>query len=403
VGRARDRRRRTLLTAAVPRLVVLGAGPAQLGALRAARALGVTTIACDRAADALALRLGLADLHEAVSTFDIDGIERVARAHGADGLIAPGTDGPVRVAAEVAARLGLAHPLAPAVAVAATDKRAQRTAFAAHGVPQPALLDPDAPWTRPVVVKPSLAQGQRGLALVDEPGELAAAVERARQESRDGDALVEELVDGDEVTVNAFLADGFHPIAVTDRERASAFGVATAHLYPARQDPAPAIAAAAAACAALGIERGPVYVQVVLGPDGPRVMEVAARLGGGHDAELCLAATGVGLAALAVRAALGEPIAAADATPRFARGAIVRFLIGPPGELVDVEGLAEARAVPGVLDVQPYRRAGERLAALAVGADRAGFVLAEGRDRAAAEAAAARAAELVRFRTLAAA
>ena len=56
------------------RLVVLGAGPAQLGALRAARAAGVQTIACDRAADALSLRLGLVDVHEAVSTFDVDGV-----------------------------------------------------------------------------------------------------------------------------------------------------------------------------------------------------------------------------------------------------------------------------------------------------------------------------------------
>jgi biotin carboxylase len=385
------------------RLVVLGAGPAQLGALRAARALGITTIACDRATDTLALRLGLVDVHEPVSTFDIDGIERVARMHAAHGLIAPGTDGPVRVAAEVAARLDLPHPLSPAVAVAATDKLAQRAAFAAHGVPQPELLDPSAPWSRAVVVKPSLAQGQRGLTRVDRADELGPALARARAESRDGEALVEELIAGDEITVNAFLADGFHPIAVTDRERAFAFGVATAHLYPARADVTPAIEAARLACAALGIEHGPVYVQVVLAPDGPRLMEVAARLGGGHDAELCLAATGVDLAALAVHGALGDTISSAELARQFQRGAIVRFLIGPPGELVSVEGLDAARAVPGVLDVQPYRRAGELLSALAVGADRAGFVLAEGADRAAAEAAADRAVELVRFRTLQAA
>ena len=56
--------------------------------------------------------------------------------------------------------------------------------------------------------------------------------------------------------------------------------------------------------------------------------------------------------------------------------------------------------MPGVLDVQSYRQPGERLSALAVGADRVGFVLAEGSDRAAAEVAADRAVGLVRFRTL---
>ena len=65
------------------------------------------------------------------------------------------------------------------------------------------------------------------------------------------------------------------------------------------------VEAAAAAVAALGIENGPSYTQIRLGPDGARVvMEVAARLGGGHDAELCRAAIGVDLndLALVVRA-----------------------------------------------------------------------------------------------------
>jgi biotin carboxylase len=406
VGLARRRRGiRSLVgpDADVSRLVVLGAGPAQLGALRAARALGVTTIACDRATDTLALRLGLVDVHEPVSTFDVEGVERVARSHAVDGLIAAGTDGPVRVAAEVAARLGLAHPLSLEVAIVSTDKRAQRAVFAAANVPQPGLFPEDAPYACPVVVKPSLAQGQRGLTRVDRAEDLAPALERAREESRDGVALVEELIEGDEVTVNAFLHDGFHAIAVTDRERASAFGVATAHVYPARAGAVPAIEAAEAACAALGIERGPVYVQIVLAPDGPRVMEVAARLGGGHDAELCLAATGIDLATLAVRAALGEPIHSPELWRSRKQGAIVRFLIGPPGELVAVDGIDEALRVPGVLDVRSYRQPGDQLAALAVGADRVGFVLAEGVDRAGAEAAADRAIELVRFRTLQAA
>jgi biotin carboxylase len=129
-------------------------------------------------------------------------------------------------------------------------------------------------------------------------------------------------------------------------------------------------------------------------------MEVAARLGGGHDAELCLAATGIDLATLAVRAALGEPISAPELWRSRRQGAIVRFLVGPPGELVAVDGIDEALRVPGVLDVQAYRQPGDRLAALSVGADRVGFVLAEGPDRAAAERAAERATELIRFRTL---
>src|SRR5581483_4862284 len=60
---------------------------------------------------------------------------------------------------------------------------------------------------------------------------------------------------------------------------------------------------ARAAAAALGIEDGPTYTQVLVGPGGARVGELAARLGGGHDAELCQAALGVDLNGLALAAA----------------------------------------------------------------------------------------------------
>ena len=48
--------------------------------------------------------------------------------------------------------------------------------------------------------------------------ELPAAIEAALEASRNGAYIVEEYVDGPEVTVNAVSVDGvFHPLAVTDR------------------------------------------------------------------------------------------------------------------------------------------------------------------------------------------
>jgi biotin carboxylase len=139
---------------------------------------------------------------------------------------------------------------------------------------------------------------------------------------------------------------------------------------------------------------------VRIGPEGPRVIELAARLGGGHDAELCEAALGVDLNGLALAAALGDevPAAALAAHPRVG-GAVVRFLVAPPGELLGVEGVDEARAVEGVLDVRIYRTPGYEFGPLRRGADRAGAVLAVGASRDEALERSARAADLVRFET----
>ena len=344
------------------------------------------------------MREGLVDRFELVSAMDPAEVLAVARRERAGGLISPGTDGPVRVAAEVAAALGLPHPIDPATAARATDKLAQRRAFAAAGVPQPAWSNDGRglPADARVVVKPAAAQGQRGLEIVAPGGDLAAVVAAAQGASRDGLALCEEFIEAPELTVNAFLDAGrFVPLTVTDRERALAFGVATAHLYPSLHPVAAVVAVAEAACRALGVVSGPTYTQVLLAPDGPRVMEVAARLGGGHDAELCSAALGVELSAAAVRAALAQ--APGGLEPVRERAAVVRFLIAPAGRLVRVDGLAEARALPGVELAYAYRSPGAEIAPLLRGPDRAGFVLASGATRAEAEAAARGAEAVIRF------
>src|SRR3954454_23276521 len=201
--------------------MVLGAGAGQLGAYAAARRLGITTVACDRDRWALCVREGLTDRFGHVSAMDFGGLLGTAQRERAAGIISPGTDGPVRVAADVAEALKLPHPLDPVAAARATDKLEQRRAFAREGVPQPQFSE-DARGSRAgarVVVKPAAAQGQRGLAIIEPGGDVAAAAALAAADSRDGHALCEEFVEGPEITVNAFLNGGrFVPLTVTDRE-----------------------------------------------------------------------------------------------------------------------------------------------------------------------------------------
>jgi biotin carboxylase len=369
-------------------------------------------IAADRNPRAPGFRF--ADRRAIVSVEDEPAVDRLAAAEGIDGLVAPGIDWPVVVAARIAERLALPHPIDSRTAALTTSKLRQRELFAGAGVPQPAYeicrgLEEAAEAADrvgyPCVVKPPDRQGQRGLAVVQSPDELAEAVRQATAAARGDAVLVEELVDGGEVTVNAFSVDGrFHPLTVTDRLLAEppAFGVALAHAWRSSLEPAEigaAVEAASAAAAALGIANGATYTQLRVGPDGVRLGELAARLGGGHDAELCEAALGVDLNGLALAAALGEPIPDASLVPRArAGGACVRFLVSPPGELSAVEGIEDAEQVDGVGWIRIYHEPGHVQAELARGSDRAGAVLAVGESRDDALARAERAAGLIGFR-----
>jgi biotin carboxylase len=350
-----------------------------------------------------------------LSAEDERGVSRLARAERVDGLLAPGIDWPVAIAARAAYSLGLPHPISPETASLAVSKARQRERFEEAGIPRArseVARTPDEArgFARrigfPCVLKPVDRQGQVGLSVVERPEEVVGAFEAARGEARGGAVLVEELVRGRELTVNAFSVDGrFVPLTTTDRITADppAFGVALTHAWPSRlpsEEVAAAVEAARLAVEALGISEGPSYTQVLAAPDGPRVVEVAARLGGGHDAELCEAALGVDLNELAIAAALGE--AASNnlllAAPRVG-GACVRFLVAPEGELVETLGEDEAREVEGVLDVLLYRAPGHRFGPLQRGADRAGAIIAVGDSRADALARAERAAERIRFQT----
>jgi biotin carboxylase len=354
-----------------------------------------------------------ADRRAIVSTEDESGVERLASAERVDGLIAPGIDWPVAIAARVAKRLALPHPISPETAVLSTSKLRQRERFTEAGVPQPAYevcsgaaeaAEAAKRIGFPCVVKAPDRQGQRGLTLVRSTAEMGEAVRVALDASRSATLLVEEHVPGREVTVNAFSSGGhFYPLTVTDRLTAPlpAFGVALTHVWPSELEPAEigaAVEAAAAAAAAVGIEAGPSYTQVLVGPEGARVGELADRLGGGHDAELCRVALGVDLNGAALSAALGEDVPSSALAPvAQVGGACVRFLVAPPGELREVTGIEDAFALEGIRGIRIYRRPGHRFGELRRGADRAGAILAVGDSRGEALERASRAEAMIRF------
>jgi biotin carboxylase len=394
------------------RLLVLGAGAGQLGLLEAAQDAGLHVIAVDRDPSAPGFRY--ADRRAIVSVEDEPAIDRLAAAEQVHGVIAPGIDFPVAIAARIAERHHLPHPLSAAVAQVVTSKLRQRERLHEQGVPTAAYRvaasvgeaqAAAATLGLPVVVKPPDRQGQRGITVVEDPAHVEIAFEDALAAARGNVVMVERLVAGPELTVNAFSVDGtFVPLTVTDRVVAEppAFGVALAHVWPSELDEeivGAATALARDAAAALAIENGPTYTQVLVGAEGPVVGEVAARLGGGHDAELCLAALDVDLNTLAIDAALGDEITAERLDDRDpADGATIRFLVAPEGVLESVEGIDEAEADDGVAWIRVYRDPGAEIGPLRHGSDRAGALLAVGTSRVDAVARGERAAGRVRFR-----
>lgn len=253
--------------------------------------------------------------------------------------IMTGEDRALCTAAHVARAAGLAHADPEAVA-RCRNKADARAYLSAAGVPVPgwALCRTQSDVARAadrlgprVVVKPVDGSGSVGVRLATDPYEaqevaaplLAAAA--VPGSTRLPGVLVEGYITGPELSVE--LWNGRAITAVRKHLGPEPFFVETGHDVPgplSSVDIAWVCQAAEEAAAALGMRWGPVHVELRLAADVPRVIEVNARIAGGHIPRLVHLATGVDLVALHVAQSAGLP----TATPRYeqVRGAAIRFL-----------------------------------------------------------------------------
>jgi hypothetical protein len=130
----------------------------------------------------------------------------------------------------------------------------------------------------------------------------------------------------------------------------------------------------ASGCAALGLREGPVHAELRLSPDGPRILEIAARSIGGLCGRALRFGVGVTLEELILHHAIGS---SAEPPPREKRAAGVLMLpIRKRGVLEEVRGVEEAKRVPLIEDVVITAHLREELVPLPEGASYLGFAFA---------------------------
>jgi biotin carboxylase len=121
------------------------------------------------------------------------------------------------------------------------------------------------------------------------------------------------------------------------------------------------VALAGSALRAVGFHVGVAHTEIKLTSDGPRVLEINGRIGGGVPEMLGLT-TGIDLVKLAMLAALGAPLGVADMPATDGIG--YRFFYQPPSSatrVVSIDGLEELRAWPGVQSIRLHHPPGTPL------------------------------------------
>lgn len=394
-------------------LLIIAAGPLQVPAIQEATALGLKTVAVD--ANRLAPGMGIADARYVVDILDAAAVEHVARVERVSGVMTLCTDAPVRTVAAVAAALDLSA-LSPEAATNATDKRFMRKALKAHGAAIPRFLEVDTLEAAlaaavevgyPLALKVARSSGSRGVYRVNTQDELARCFLQARKYQPHDNLLLEEWMTGAEVSVEGACCDKqVHVVQVTDKLLfPGTFPVEAGHTQPSRL-PAATVAQIRATTEtgvrALGLTDCAFHAELKITDDGPKIVEIGARLGGDRIAtHLTPLSTGVNMVRAAIQIAMGET---PDLAPRFTRGAAIRYFHAQvSGTVESIEGLNELSSLPGLellfaaSERDGLLRSGFVVREIHSSLDRYGYVLFSGEDAEEATARADHAASLVKF------
>ncbi len=348
-------------------IMIIGAGLLQIPAIEIAKEMGLKTVVTDYNPEAPGLKL--ADVPIIISTKDIEGTVRKAkeyvRKHGRiDGVITVGTDASMTVAA-VANALGL-----PGIkfenAEAATNKIKMRERFKKYNVPCPDFSEC---WTLedaykfasnhefPLVIKPSDNMGARGVIKINSIDEIPNAFAHAKRNSPSGELIIEEYMEGPELSIDALIFDNKIVITgIADRIiDLEPYFIELGHIMPSnlpKEQQEEAVEVMKKGIKALGITLGAAKGDIKITPEGAKIGELAARLSGGFMSAYTFPySTGINLIKAAIKIALGYKPSEKELTPKFHKVAVEKALIPQPGLIKDIKGIEEAKKVPGIKEI----------------------------------------------------
>ncbi len=287
-----------------------------------------------------------------------------------DGLVTY-LDADMSTFAQVAEKLNLPfHSVATSSSL--TDKAEQRRVLKEAGLATPPFVAISPNETResiaeivsdirwPAVLKPRSAQGSRYTFFVEDERRLTELLQSLGPERPPmvlrgtSPTTHREMGDAyaDYVSVESIVADGVvSHLAVTGRFPLAENFRETGFFIPAALNGAELAAVldlAVLAIRALGVTVGCLHSEIKFTPDGPRIIEVNGRVGGGVP-EMLERAAGVALVELTLRLALGERVQI-DGPVSTERIGYRLFLQPPPvsATVATIEGLDAVSDHPGV-------------------------------------------------------
>ena len=271
------------------KLAIIGASYLQLPLVKKAKEMGMHTL-CFAWQEGTVCK-DPSDEYYPISVVEKEQILGICQDQHVDGVCTIASDVAAPTVAYVAEKMGLVCN-SYETAVMANNKFMMRNAFSKAGVPCPkyqkisSLNEIDKDWAFPLIVKPIDRSGSLGITKVERSEDLIPSLKDALRYSFKHEAIVEEFIEGREISVEFISYQGKHyPLQITDKVTTGApHFVELEHHQPAELSDnqyKEIYALTVRALDALGVTNGASHSEYKITEDGCiYVMEIGARMGG---------------------------------------------------------------------------------------------------------------------------
>ncbi len=287
------------------KILVLGTGNAQVDLIKQAKIYGMEVHSCSYKKEGKGIQFS--DFFTQINITDTNAVIQYVKNNGINLVYSSGSDLAMPTVAAVSEKLNLPSFISFETAQQCNSKSSLRDilkSFPDYSVISMSVEnsnDADK-WTIfPAMVKPNDSQGQRGISKVENPSQLEKAVDIAKDHSRTNTAIIEEFVEGFEISINSYLTNGdirFNFISERNSFTNYPGGIIKSHHYPVgRKINSDKIdLMIQSVLKALKIKNGPAYMQVKINEEGnPKIIEVTPRFDGCHLWRLINALYGLNL------------------------------------------------------------------------------------------------------------
>ena len=303
------------------KIAIIGASYLQLPLVRRAKEMGIYTICF--AWEEGAVCKDVVDMFYPVSIVEKDQILEICEQENIDGICTIASDVAAPTVSYVAEQMGLIGN-SYGSALRANNKYLMRQAFAAADVPCPIFKcltqgvneltsEGVKEMGLPLIVKPSDRSGSLGVTKVEKEEDLIPAIKAAQEYSFKHEAMVEQFIEGREISVEFISYQGIHyPLQITDKVTTEApHFVEIAHHQPAdlsQAQYAEIYELTKRALTALGVTNGASHSEYRITKEGKiYVMEIGARMGGDFiGSDLVQLSTGYDFLRGVIEVALGK-------------------------------------------------------------------------------------------------